>query len=124
MAVKAFLLGLFIAVVGSCYAQMPPVDATRIAVTSLTGVWVTGDSSDFIEFKKMNGMLEIYPVVHANPYMFTIDIANTVSPVGVAPNWPPYDCKLALIDSVSLAITYYSVFDSGNTVNYRKSLSR
>lgn len=118
---KQIFLVANITVLGFCSAQTPSAsDTTRIPVESLSGTWIAVSDSSRIEFMKKQFMLEIYPIIHANPYMFMIDTANTVSSPGFAPNWPPYGCELNLIDSVTLEIRWTSVFYPETKGIYKK----
>lgn len=118
---KLIFLVANITALSFCSVQTPSAsDTTRIPVESLLGTWIATSDSSRIEFKKDHFTLEIYPIIHANPYMFMIDSSNTISPSGFAANWPPYGCELKLLDSVSLEIKWNSVFYPETREIYKK----
>ena len=84
----------------------------RIAIKTLLGDWYTADSAKSkIEFvAEGNYYVVMKPLMHGvYYYMFNIE-RDSVVVNGSAPNWPPYDCVLHLIDDKTLAIRFSQYF--------------
>ncbi|MBL7765455.1 MAG: hypothetical protein JNJ58_05145 [Chitinophagaceae bacterium] len=96
---------------------------TKIALSDILGKWYTGDSvKSEIEFVKLGyGYVQIEGIKHGvGNYGFILD-RDSLYVNGTAPNWPPYDCTLYLINQNVLEIKFYQFFDKGTiNVTYRR----
>lgn len=84
----------------------------KIAVKDIVGNWFTADSSHtMISFINSNNRyMYIEGIQHGvGNYGFPIN-NDSISVNGMAPNWPPYDCSLRLINSKRLEISFSQFF--------------
>lgn len=97
--------------------------SNKISLTDIIGNWYTVDSSaSKISFINSNNyFVEIAGIKHGvGNYGFRV-YGDSVSVNGTSPNWPPYDCRLRLINSTHLEIEFYQFFYTEPTkVNYRR----
>ncbi|MCC7297170.1 MAG: hypothetical protein IT244_02455 [Bacteroidia bacterium] len=95
----------------------------KIAMADVMGNWYSADSvAKLICFRNINNhYVDIEGIKHGvGNYGFRI-MADSISAKGTAPNWPPYDCTLRLIDKKHLEIAFYQFFDTVSTkVTYRR----
>jgi len=95
----------------------------RIAIDDLIGKWYSSDTiSTFIEFVadgdhsvKMEGYK---PGVGQYSFLRTND---SIHANGSAPNWPPFDCTITLIDDATIVLKFYQYFsDTTRNVVFRR----
>jgi hypothetical protein len=89
----------------------------RISVVDIIGDWYSTDSTNTkITFKNVNdAFVEIEGIRHGvGNYSFWIE-KGSITVRGSAPNWPPYDCTLKLINAQYLEIEFYQFHSAGTT---------
>jgi hypothetical protein len=95
----------------------------KISLTEIIGDWYTADSSSYkISFININNyFVDINGINHGvGNYSFRI-YGDSISVNGTAPNWPPYDCTLRLLNNKHLEIEFYQFFSTETTkVIYRR----
>lgn len=95
----------------------------KISLTDIIGDWYTDDSLAYkISFININNyFVDIDGIRHgAGNYSFRI-YGDSISVNGTAPNWPPYDCTLKLLNKKCLEIEFYQFFSTETTkVIYRQ----
>lgn len=95
----------------------------KISLSDITGDWFTADSSAFkISFVRINHYLvDINGINHGvGNYSFRV-FGDSMSVNGTAPNWPPFDCTLRLLNNKHLEIEFYQFFSTESTkVIYRR----
>lgn len=96
---------------------------SKISLTEIIGDWYTADSSSYkISFININNyFVDINGINHGvGNYSFRI-YGDSISVNGTAPNWPPYDCTLRLLNNKILEIEFYQFFSTETTkVIYRR----
>ena len=89
----------------------------KIALKDIVGNWFTADSahSKISFINNNNYFISIDGIKHGvGDYIF--NLANdSISVNGTAPNWPPYDCTLRLLNSELLEIEFYQYFSTVTT---------
>jgi hypothetical protein len=89
----------------------------KISVNDIIGDWYRADSTlSKISFNNINDVfVEIEGINHGvGNYSFWIE-QDSISVRGSAPNWPPYDCTLKLINAQYLEIEFYQFHSAGTT---------
>ena len=117
-ASKIFTLLLFILFTFSLNAQNSPNEVrkanekVKIAASEVLGKWYSSDTmNSYIEFVA-DGDYSIHIEGYrpgVGQYTFVRE-KDSIRANGTAPNWPPYDCTLHLIDSNTLEIMFYQYF--------------
>lgn len=81
----------------------------RISVDDVLGKWYSSDTiNTFIEFVE-NGDFEVQIEGYrpgVGQYTF-VRSNDSISANGTAPNWPPYDCTIRLLDDSTLMVMFY-----------------
>lgn len=97
--------------------------AVKIKLTDVLGDWHTADSlANKISFMNINQhFVDIKGINHGvGNYSFRI-YGDSMSVNGTAPNWPPYDCTLKLLNNKHLEVEFYQFFSTETTkVTYRR----
>lgn len=95
----------------------------KISLTDIMGNWYTVDSPvSKISFININNyFVDIDGIKHGvGNYSFRI-YGDSISVNGTAANWPPYDCKLRLLNSKHLEIEFYQFLSTMTTkIIYRR----
>jgi len=95
----------------------------KISLNSIIGNWYTADANaSRIRFIKINDYFVDIDGIHhgaGGNYSFRLD-GDSVSVNGSAPNWPPYDCTLRLINDSLLEIEFYTLLSPSSTKNLYK----
>ena len=95
----------------------------KISLAEILGDWYTADSSAYkISFINIsNYSVDIKGINHGvGNYSFRV-YGDSISVNGTAPNWPPYDCTLRLVNNKHLEIVFYQFFSTEPTkVIYRR----
>ncbi len=95
----------------------------KISLTKIIGDWYTTDTSAYkMSFINSNNyFIDIIGINHrVGNYSFRI-YGDSISVNGTAPNWPPYDCTLKLLNNKCLEIAFYQFFSTETTkVIYRR----
>ena len=114
-----------------CCAQTMGYDAIatnkdiKISLTDLIGNWYTTDSSaSMISFINIsNYFVDIEGFNHrvGGNYSFRV-YGDSMTVNGTAPNWPPYNCSLRLLNNNHLEIEFYQFLSTVTTkIIYRRS---
>jgi hypothetical protein len=89
----------------------------KISLTEIIGDWYTADSSaNKISFININNYsVDINGINHGvGNYSFSVS-GDSISVNGTAPNWPPYDCTLRLLNNRLLEIEFFRFFSTEST---------
>jgi len=114
---KIILSALFVLLLNCAIAQSN-IDSLRkvnkdakIALKTLLGIWNSETSpGSKIEFVEEGQSVIIQPLLAGVSNYSFIKYDDSVSVNGYAPNWPPYDCILNLIDENTLEIKFFQYF--------------
>jgi hypothetical protein len=96
----------------------------KISLTDIIGNWYTTDSSaSKISFININNyFVDIEGINHGvgGNYSFRV-YGDSISVIGTAPNWPPYNCSLRLLKNNHLEIEFYQFLSKVTTkIIYRR----
>ncbi len=94
--------------------------AKKISVREIEGTWFTSDSTGLaIQFiQEGNGDVYLEGIRHGiSRYSFLLE-KDSMSTQGVAINWPPYYCRLHLINPGELEIMFYHVGSGSGPWNH------
>lgn len=109
------------------HGAKPSNTLNKISVNDIVGDWYTGESSSSkISFTKINdAFVGIDGIKHGSGnYLFQLT-GDSISVNGMAMNWPPYDCKINLLNSDQLEITFYQFYHKESTkLIYRRRLNK
>lgn len=89
----------------------------KIALTDIIGDWYAIDSSGSkIRMVNVNNLfVDLEGIRHGvGNYSFKI-CGDSISVNGLAINWPPYDCRLRLLEDHFLEIEFYQFFYTTST---------
>lgn len=117
-SIKIFTLILLCLSYASLKAQTSPSEArkanekVKFAASDVLGKWYSSDTiNSYIEFVA-DGDYSIHIEGYrpgVGQYTFVRE-KDSICANGTAPNWPPYDCTLHLIDSNTLEIMFYQYY--------------
>jgi hypothetical protein len=120
---KLGIILIFMVISFATLAQTSGYDITaankdfRISLTDIIGNWYTVDSPvSKISFININNyFVDIDGIKHGvGNYSFRI-YGDSISVTGTAANWPPYDCKLRLLNNKHLEIEFYQFLSTMTT---------
>jgi len=108
-----FFLGIHFSKAANSLPQS--LDSTKINIKSLIAIWVSTDSTKLkIEF--VNSKLhELHLKGFINfCFYFSINSSNFVYEEGVHIAWPPYSCKIKLVDETHLKVFFMQNYAYNN----------
>lgn len=89
----------------------------NISLTDILGSWHSAENSEFkINFVNVNNyVVSLEGIKHGmGGYSFMIT-KDSISVNGTAPNWPPFDCTLTLINKNELKLEFYQYHSTQST---------
>ena len=108
-----FLISSFVIIAqNNAYNLLEANKDIKISLKDIIGDWYAIDNSAFkISFININNVfVDIEGIKHGvGNYSFRV-YGDSISVMGTAANWPPYNCTLKLLNPKKLEIEFYQFF--------------